>query len=439
MEVQKFVPIILAGGSGTRLWPVSRMSYPKQFCELLDDTLLNKTISRLQEFGTPYILTSKQLAPLSGRALEENKISKEYLLVEPEARNTAAAIAYLCELYKEEPDTIVGIFPSDHWVENHKNFSADIKTAVDLAKAHQSLVLIGIKPTSPTSAYGYIEVNKGMVSRFIEKPGIEQAKILIAKPNIFWNSGIFIASIGFLRSSFEKHSPKFISAFVGKSVAEAYKSLPKNSFDFEIVEKLDNIDFVKASFEWSDLGSWDQLIENYSGSVAKTYEVDAKNNTVVTSRSKSTGFIGVSDLLVVDTKDALLISKKGETQKVKALVDKMILENDRRAIDPVKELRNWGEFCVLEEDDTFKVKKVKVLSGQSISYQLHQSRQEHWIILKGKAEVILDGVTHTLTSGESIFVKSGVKHLIKCTSDTALELIEVQTGTYFGEDDIERF
>lgn len=439
MKAPQFVPIILAGGSGTRLWPVSRMSYPKQFCELLDDTLLNKTIHRLQEFGSPYLLTSKHLAPLSERALLENKISKEYLLVEPEAKNTAAAISYLCELYKDQPDTIVGIFPSDHWVENHKKFTADITKAIQFAKSNKSLVLIGVKPTSPTSAYGYIEVNKNKVSQFIEKPSIDQAKILISKSNIFWNSGIFIASIGFLRSSFETYSPKFIQAFVGKSVQDAYKSLPKNSFDFEIVEKLDNIDFVQASFEWSDLGSWDQLIENYGGSVAKTYEVDAKNNTVVTSRTKSTGFIGVNDLLVVDTKDALLISKKGETQKVKLLVDKMILENDRRAIDPVKELRGWGEFCVLEEEDTFKVKKVKVLSGQSISYQSHKSRQEHWIILKGQAEVVLDEVTHSLKAGESIFVKSGVKHLIKCTSDTALELIEVQTGTYFGEDDIERF
>ncbi|MCB0348232.1 MAG: cupin domain-containing protein, partial [Bdellovibrionales bacterium] len=439
MSIESFVPIILAGGSGTRLWPVSRMSYPKQFCELLDDTLLNKTILRLQKFSTPYLLTSKSLAPLSERALEENHISKDYVIVEPEAKNTAAAIAYLCEIYKDKPETIVGIFPSDHWVDDTVAFSKDIKEAIQVANDTKSLVLIGIQPNAPSSAYGYIEVKGSNVSRFIEKPNKERAEDLLKTKNVFWNSGIFIAKISCLREAFKQHSPIFMDAFNNKSPVDAYQELPKNSFDFEIVEKLKEIRFVKANFKWSDLGSWDQLIENYGGSLAKTYEVKSKNNTVVTSRSKSTGFIGVENLLVVDTKDALLIAKKGETQGVKDVVEMMILQNDRRAIDPVKELRGWGEFCILEEEESFKVKKVKVMPQKSISYQSHQNRQEHWIILKGEAEVLLDDVAHKLKAGESIFVKSGVKHLIRCISQNPLELIEVQTGTYFGEDDIKRY
>lgn len=434
-----FQAIILAGGSGSRLWPVSRMSYPKQFCELLDDTLLNKTIARLLPFGKPLLLTSKKLAPLSERALEENELPKNSLLIEPEAKNTAAAMAYLCQILKDQPDTVIGVFPSDHWVEETKNFEKDIQAAVALAKKSETLVLIGIPPTYAATSYGYIETEAEEVKSFIEKPAQSQANALIKKPHILWNSGIFILTVKSLKKAFEDHSPQFLTAFENQSAEEAFKTLPTNSFDYEIVEKLKNIKCLKASFKWSDLGSWDQLVENYGGSLAKTYEVNAQNNTAITSRTKSTGFIGVDDILVVDTKDALLIAKKGQGQKVKDLVEVMLASNDRRAIDPVKELRNWGEFSVLEEEDNFKVKKVKVLPGKAISYQSHKNRQEHWILLKGEAEVVLDGITHNLKKGESIFVKSNVKHLIRCISEVPLELIEVQTGSYFGEDDIQRF
>jgi mannose-1-phosphate guanylyltransferase/mannose-6-phosphate isomerase len=461
------IPVVISGGSGTRLWPVSRASYPKQFCEFYDRSFLLNTIMRLKNFNTPVILTVESMRSLTSKALRTAGIQETSAIYEPMGKNTAPAIALLCKyfLLNGKANEVVGVFPSDHLVGDETGF---LKTVAFAEKCAQEnlIVTLGIRPTEAATGYGYIEVisdahqkadglKSHRVKAFLEKPVRAKAEQFVASGNHFWNSGMFIFKVSKMIESFKAHMPDLwekintlddLGPGSSQKVKYLYPTLASESIDYGIMEKEKDILCIPSDFGWSDVGSWDEvarLQEEYAhlqtSTAAQVFNVDALNNFVFSFRNKAVGLIGVNDLVIVDTPDALLISKKGQTQKVKNLVDEIKAQGLSVATEHPFEIRPWGGFEVLSDAEEFKAKTIIVEPGAQLSYQSHKQRAEHWIIVKGIAEVTLDDKVIPLKVGEHIFIPKGSKHRIKNTGAQNLQFVEVQTGTYFGEDDIVRY
>lgn len=454
------IPVILSGGSGTRLWPVSRKKFPKQFCDLFDEPLQNQTLKRLSTFGEPWIVTSQQLREFTEKKAKEAGFQVK-VIYEPMGRNTAPAIAMLCKLFELEgkENEIVGIFPADHLIGKADIFLSALDLAETVARENK-VVTLGLKPTEPATGYGYIQTESQpysykkklasySVMKFHEKPSLELAKDFLRDGNYYWNAGIFVFSVKLMIALFEKYQPQIWDVISGlkkdlSNLKEIYSQLPSISVDYAILEKLETQELacVPCDPEWSDVGSWDAVAEVYerSGrSRGEPIEVDSKNNFVLPKQDKKYAFVGVDDLIVVDTEDALLIAKKGETQQVKAAVERIGNLYPKLIEEHVFEERPWGRFEVLRDRSHFKSKFISVNPGQQISYQSHAKREEYWIIVAGSGEFILDGKTQTISKGSSLKIPVGAKHRIRNTGNVALEFIEVQLGSYFGEDDITRF
>jgi len=451
-----FIPTILSGGSGTRLWPVSRSKFPKQFCELFDESLFLKTISRLQKLGSPWVVTNESMKVLTESVLREKGVPLTQALYEPKANNTAPAIALLCKVLElqNRSNEIVGTFASDHIIKNEENFVTAVKLAIECAKKGQ-VATIGLKPTYPATGYGYIEVSKEKfliddketdarpTLGFREKPDAKTAQEFIDSGNYFWNASMFIFEVATMIKHLKNLMPgtwNVINTLKSdlSNLKEVYEACPAQSIDFGVMERLKEQVCIPADLGWSDVGSWDEIAGMTESS--PKIEAEARNNFFYSKQNRIAGFVDVNDLIVVDTADALLITKKGSSQKVKQIVDQLAASKDARVGEHPFEYRPWGKFEILRDTDAFKSKVIHVNPGQQLSYQSHKKRAEHWVIIKGHPEVVLNDVTHSLKPGENIYIPLGAKHRIRNPhASETVEFVEVQVGTYFGEDDITRY
>lgn len=447
------IPVIISGGSGTRLWPVSRKSYPKQFSKILDESLFVKTYKRLKPLGNPWVITTETLKVLTEKSLKELGETSERVIYEPAAMNTAPAIALACKKLElmGQGDQVVGIFPADHYIADATSFHKHVQEAEKLAQAG-NIVTLGIKPTHPATGYGYIELKdkntnpiEGVVAvGFREKPALEKAVEFLEKGNFVWNAGMFIFKVSTLIAEFKKHMPELWSSIDklkpdGSNLKDVYSVCQSQSIDYGIMEKLNSHICIPCSFSWSDIGSWDALIDLNGDFEGEKIEVSAKGNAIFGIKEKKYAFIGVEDLVLIDTEDALAVARKGETEKVKHVVDQLVRENSAKTREHNFEIRPWGQYKILNDTEYYKSKVISVDPNAQLSYQSHNNRSEHWVVVKGKGEVVLNEEVIPVQYGKHIFIPVGAKHRIRNNSSEPLEFIEVQTGSYFGEDDIIRY
>ena len=450
--------IILAGGRGTRLWPISRTYFPKQFLKLknMGKSFFQMTFERslkLVDLNDIYIVTNDCYKFLILAQIEElgYKVNPDQVLLEPSGKNTLPAICYgIMEIQKQSDDTVV-VFPSDHLIKDVEKFCEIITESKKLAKNY--IVTFGIKPDKPQTVYGYIKPGEQLefgyrAEKFKEKPDIEKAKVYLEK-GYFWNSGIFMFKTDVFMEELQKCSHDVFKAFSGhNSINDIYQNVPSISIDYGIMEKSKRIAVVPMEIHWTDLGGFDAFYEEFKGDkcdskgnvdFGESILIDSNNNMIYTTDDKTTALIDVDDLIVVDERDALLICKRGSSHKVKEIVNQLKKKNDAKADYHVTACRPWGSYTVLEEGFFYKIKRITVLPQKRLSYQMHYHRSEHWVVVKGTAKVCIDGRDVIVRSGESIYVRSGQKHRLENPGRVLLEVIEVQLGEYLEEDDIVRF
>lgn len=449
--------VILSGGSGTRLWPVSRADLPKQFCDLLDQPLQSLTLGRCREFGTPWVVTSKTLKTLTEMNLASLQLQSARVIYEPIAKNTAAAIALVCYLLSIEgrADEIAAVFPSDHLIRDENKFKQIVTKAASVAESGK-VVVLGMNPSYPETGYGYIQIQPDgseildhahPVVRFHEKPNQTKAEEFIKAGSYFWNAGIFVFKVRHMIQLFERHSSNIWTTIKTlrsdlANIDIVYKQLESISIDFAIMEKLNSQDLscIPCEIGWNDVGSWDAIADlASSGSGKELLFEDSARVHISGLPGKSYAVVGIEDLILVDTRDALLAIKKGKSQNVRRVVERLQATGSSLVKSHPFERRPWGEFEVLRDEGHFKSKIIRVLGGQQISYQSHAQREEHWIVVRGNGEVILNDQTIVVKPGTYIHIPLGAKHRIRNTGSTELEFVEVQLGTYFGEDDIIRY
>ena len=442
--------IILCGGNGTRLWPVSRTLMPKQFVKLFNDkSLFQLTVERNNKLcDKSFIISNIEQYFLAIDQLEEDKLyhlEDSRFLLEPIGRNTAPAIALAC--FDLDPNEIVLVTPSDHLINDEIEYEKVIKLAEKLAKEN-NLVTFGITPEFPETGFGYIEgINKNKdlkyldVIAFHEKPNYEIAKKYVEAGNYYWNSGMFCFKAGIFLEELKKYSPDIYEmskkAYENKGKIEKSQirikkedmlNIPADSIDYAVMEKSKIVKVIPSNIKWSDVGSFDSLSEKLSSD---------KNNNFVLAK-KHTELIDVKDLIIVDTQDALLISKKGSSQKIKERVMKLKKEGSPLPDIHLKAHRPWGTYEVLVDTTGYKVKKIEVKSGKRLSLQKHFHRNEHWIVVSGTATVTVGNEIKLLRPNESTYIKMGEVHRLANEGKIPVVIIEAQVGEYTGEDDIVR-
>ena len=439
--------IILAGGVGTRLWPLSREYYPKQFIQLDGHSLFQQTFMRATRLSKPdeiYVVTNEIHQYLVRNQIEELRytIADDHLLAEPAGKNTLPAIAWAMQRIRADSSSATAVvFPSDHLLGD--DALDQIRAAEPLAK--KNLVTFGIRPASPHTGYGYIRPGKplplgNVVDEFKEKPDEKTARDYVKK-GYLWNSGIFLLSTGCFFEELKKYRPELHAAFTGDSPVH-YEELESISIDYGLLEHSKRVAVVTLETAWSDLGTFKALydVEQHDpeGNVGTAEFLDAHNN-FVHAPMKHVGLIGVHDLIVVDTADALLVCDTAHAEQVKQLVSRYNDQDLEVTKFHRKVYRPWGSYTILEDTPFYKIKRVTVKPHQKLSLQLHHHRSEHWIVVSGTAEVVLNTDDRMLHQGESTFVRSGTRHRLKNPGVIPLEVIEVQLGEYLKEDDIVRF
>lgn len=439
---------ILSGGAGTRLWPLSRKNFPKQFSKFSSqDPLLIETIKRVESLGLINLLTTQDLKAQTQGLLNRSSIKAE-IISEPSPQNTAPIIALFNELcFRKNKNALVCILPADHAINPIENFRADIQKALKIAE-NKKIVTLGIPPREASTAYGYLETKSTgselSVKKFSEKPDLKKAQELI-KSSALWNAGMFIFHAETFREALKKSAPQIFNEIEKlksdlSNLKEVYSKLPSISIDYALMEKLEDIQCVKASFDWSDLGSWEEVVSKEKTSHKISQVNSHKNHYTGTHKiPKTVAFVGVDNLIAVDTPDSLLILKEGAGQEVKVLVEELKKSNPKIIENHAFEDRPWGRFEILLDTPLFKSKLITVWPGQRLSYQSHNHRREHWIIVEGEGEFTLNGEKRAVKSGDYLFIPLGAKHRIANNSQAKLEFVEVQQGTYFGEDDIIRY
>ncbi|MDK2834533.1 MAG: mannose-phosphate guanylyltransferase / mannose-6-phosphate isomerase [Methanolobus sp.] len=445
--------IILAGGSGTRLWPLSRELYPKQFLKIRNRSLFQDTVSRclqVSDISEIYVVTNEVHKYFVIGQVEElgYDMPPENLLLEPEGRNTLPAICYgIREIDKAFGKSVVGVFSSDHVLD-----PIAMETISNAEKiASEYLVTFGIVPSSPHTGYGYIKPGEELevgnrVLEFREKPCIEDAKRYISE-GCLWNSGMFLMDTETFSEEVQTLAPDLWNAFESSgSVQETYSKVPNISIDYGIMEKSSRVGVVKLECKWSDLGNFDALYAesekdkaNNCALSCQNVFVDSNNNFVHSNAKKLVSLIDINDMIVVDTTDALMICPRRSSEKVKEVVNLLKNRNDERINIHETVYRPWGSYTLLENSGGHKIKNISVLPGKKLSLQLHHHRSEHWVVVKGMAQVENDGQSFFLRQGESTFIKAGSKHRLSNPGKLPLEIIEVQLGEYVEEDDIVRF
>lgn len=448
-------PVILAGGSGHRLWPLSSEDRPKQFLRLLGKgSLFQETLSRLNGLAPAEALTivcgvghrARVLEDLSALSLADSA----RVIDEPLGRNTAPAILLAIRgLKRDGLDPILIVLPADHVIQDGPTFLESLRLAAR-ATAEDAVITLGITPTGPETGYGYIEAHgQGpvlRVSRFVEKPDRATADSYLRAGNFFWNAGIFAFKASVMLAELERFQPKIV-AEVDAYLAgdrDAYARSPALSIDHAVMEHTQRAHVVPASFAWSDLGSWQAVSEatpcDAVGNSASgdTVLIDCKDSYFRAEHRLVTG-IGLENLVVVETREAVLIADKRQTQGVKAITAKLRAEEAAGNRTRLTEHRPWGGFTILDETPSHKTKRVNLLPGKRFSLQMHRFRTEHWVIVSGTARVTLGEETRVMRAGESVVIPVQTKHRMENIGDEAVCFIETQLGSYLGEDDIIRF
>ncbi len=473
MDVQDVTPVILAGGSGTRLWPLSRKSYPKQFVPLLGDTTLFRSAARRLSgqgqgfsFSRPIVLTNSAFRFIVAEQLAQEEIDAQAILIEPAVRNTAPAIlAAALYLIGRNPDAMMLVAPSDQVVPDVEAFCLAVGKGVATASSGD-LVTFGIKPTRPETGYGYLQVVEKpdasgqpvKLARFVEKPNAERAAAMLASGDHLWNAGIFLFAAKDLIAAFETHAADVLAA-VKQAVeqaegdlgflrlaAEPWESCQDISIDYAIMERASNLSVVPYDGGWSDLGGWDAVwshLQPDANGVALSGAATAIDCRDTLLRSDSEGLelvgLGLDNIIAVAMNDAVLIADKSRSQDVRLAVDALKHKDARQAEHFPKDHRPWGWFESLLVGGRFQVKRITVLPGASLSLQSHFHRSEHWIVVEGTAKVTVDEDIKLLSENQSVYIPVGVKHRIENPGRIPLVFIEVQTGSYIGEDDIVRY
>lgn len=463
----QIVPTILCGGAGSRLWPVSRESHPKPFIRLEDgESLLQKAFKRgarlpgVTEILTVtnrdlYFKTSDEFRPVNLGQLPTS------FVLEPFGRNTAVAVAAaaLHVAATLDENAVLLVLPADHLVMNEAAFGAAVQEAAALA-LKGALVTFGITPTFAETAYGYIEADGTTVKRFVEKPTAEVAKQYVESGSFLWNSGMFCFTAACLLAEMTKHCPDVLestracidqsrkSSGAGVSLVELNGDMlnraPDISIDYALMERSDNVSVVRCDIGWSDIGSWNALgdlskPDNRGNRVEGEALLHDVSNCYIRSDSRLVGAVGVKDLLVVDTPDALLIADRNRAQDVRHVYATLKSQGHETFRVHRTVSRPWGNYTVLEESTRFKIKRIEVKPGASLSLQLHHHRSEHWIVVSGMAFVVNDDMEFFLRTNESTYISAGHKHRLTNPGVVDLVMIEVQSGDYLGEDDIVRF
>ncbi|WP_272878384.1 mannose-1-phosphate guanylyltransferase/mannose-6-phosphate isomerase [Stutzerimonas stutzeri] len=460
------LPVIMAGGSGSRLWPLSRQLNPKQFLALTDAQLsmLQSTIRRLEglEAGLPLLICNEQHRFLAAEQLRQLGMEQTRILLEPVGRNTAPAIALAAlQATQEGADPILLVLAADHLIQDVDAFHSSIQAAMPFAIGGK-LVTFGIVPTNPETGYGYIEKGRVLgeggfaVNRFVEKPSLIIAEEYLASGEYFWNSGMFMFRASRYLDELERHQPSILAAcrqalaagtqdmhFVRVDAA-TFAACPEDSVDYAVMEKTDAAVMVPLDAGWSDVGSWTALWEtskkDAEGNVFKGDILGhATRNSFVHADSRLVATLGVEDLVIVETKDAVLVAHKSQVQDVKRIVER-IKANDRHEHLSHREVyRPWGMYDAIDSGHRYQVKRITVQPGAKLSVQMHHHRAEHWVVVSGTARVTNGDKTYLVTENQSTYIPVGQVHALENPGVIPLELIEVQSGSYLGEDDIVRF
>ncbi|MCW5798254.1 MAG: mannose-1-phosphate guanylyltransferase/mannose-6-phosphate isomerase [Nitrospira sp.] len=465
-------PVILAGGSGTRFWPLSRHLYPKQLLRIIgEETLIQQTMRRVLCCARPdrvFISTNPGQADSIRVQLGEWKsdLTDNYV-IEPVGRNTAPAIALVAaELLRRDPDAMMLVLPADHVVTGEKAFQAAVALGMQLAEQGR-LVTFGIKPTRPETGYGYIQPNrrttlakKGRltghpVARFVEKPNRTKAAQYLKNGNYFWNSGMFLWKASTIRDEISRHQPQLAKAVQKvhtlmtsgadpQQIEAAYRKVPSVSIDNGVMELSAHAAMIPVGFGWSDVGNWSSLEEvasrDKAGNVVSGRVVDMdSSNSVLYADRRVVATIGLTDMVVVDTPDATLICPKSRSQDVKQMVEILKQQGAPEHLEHLTVFRPWGSYTVLEEGPGYKVKRVTVNPDGRLSLQLHHKRSEHWVVITGTARVTRGDEVLDLQVGQSTAIPVETPHRLENAGSEMLHIIEVQNGPYLGEDDIVRF
>ena len=471
---KKIIPIILAGGTGSRLWPLSRKSFPKQFLNLLDEqyTMLQKTYKRIEDLDDicrPIVICNEEHRFIVGHQMKEINVNPLEILLEPEGRNTTAAIAIgalkAIDIFKDKNiDPILLILSSDHEIKDVNKFKVAIKNSIDIA-LQDNLVIFGIPPIYPAIGYGYIKSQHPLdhnsfkackVDQFIEKPDEQTAEYLIKDKKYSWNSGIFVFKATSIINEINTFAPEILKN------CQRCLSQSRNDLDFLRIEeksflKCDDIPIDISVFEktkkafviplncgWDDVGGWESIWkiskkDSDKNSLNGNVITQDTKNSYIKSEEKLVVSLGLENVVIIETKDAVLVANKSSCQSVKNIVSTLSDKGFYEATNHKIVYRPWGSFLSIEESNTWQIKKIEVNPGASLSLQMHFHRSEHWIVVNGTAKVEIDNAVRIIGPNESAYIPLGVKHRLSNPTRLPLTLIEIQSGSYLGEDDIKRF
>jgi mannose-1-phosphate guanylyltransferase/mannose-6-phosphate isomerase len=460
-------PVILSGGSGTRLWPLSRKSHPKQLLPLLNKTsLLQDTINRLdglKGIEQTVVICNEEYRFMVAEQVHSTTIGAKAIILEPVGRNTAPAIALAAfNAAETNEDSVLLVLPADHDIKNIRDFHTAIETGLKQALDNH-FVTFGILPNKPETGYGYIKAAKvvganevAAIERFVEKPDLETATKYINEGGYYWNSGMFMFKASEYLKALEEFAPEIYAAsktamdaaqrdmdFIRVGIDE-FKKCPSDSIDYAVMEKVSNAVVIPVDIGWSDVGSWSALHEiGVSDENGNIFIGDTRcvstTNSYVRAENKLVTTLGIENLVIVDTDDALLVANKNHVQDIKLIVESLANERREEVVLHKRVCRPWGCYQGIDESDRFQVKRITVNPGAKLSLQLHHHRAEHWIVVNGTAKVTRGDEEFVLSENESTYIPLGTKHRLENIGKIPLELIEVQTGSYLGEDDIVRF
>lgn len=461
----KVIPVILCGGAGTRLWPLSRELYPKQLLALVDDySLLQNTVTRCAghpDVTAPMLVCNEEHRFLVAEQLREIEVEASRIILEPEGRNTAPAVALAAhEAMKTDDDAILVVLPSDHVIHKTTLFLEALTTAIDLAK-DDALVTFGVVPDKPETGYGYIK--KGMatgaafkVDKFVEKPDVATASDFLQSGLYCWNSGMFVFKASAYLKELAAQTPRIAEAMAKATAnasadldftrvnAEAFKSSPSDSIDYAVMEHTADALVVPLDAGWSDIGSWDALWQisekdEHNNTLVGDAVVHDVEGSLVWSESRLVSVVGLKDVIVVETADAVMVASQDQAQDVKSIVNHLKGSGRIERTFHQKVYRPWGCYEGLDAGPAFQVKRLGVNPGASLSLQLHHHRAEHWVVVSGVATVTVGEKVFDLNPNESCYIPLETLHRLQNLTEEPLEIIEVQSGSYLGEDDIVRF